>query len=129
MPPFHDLRSDYPLTFASFGSLDMGAFKHRPRAIVSPADSVNCRSLIGGKVGFVSWSLTHSVSSYSSDIPESSVNSHCFSPASRTHLPAQFYSSEPNPLRCVVRTSNWTRTDCVNCNSPAQSWGEQNGNQ
>ena len=43
MPPFQDLRSDYPLTFTSFGCLDMGAFKHRSRAVVSRAD----QSIVG----------------------------------------------------------------------------------
>ena len=61
LPPFHDLRSDYPLTFTSFRWLDMGPFKYRSRAVVSRADSVNCRSLIGGKVRSVSWSLAHAV--------------------------------------------------------------------
>lgn len=61
MPPSHDVHSDYPLIFTSFGYLDIGAFKHRPRAIVSPADPVQ----------------------------DSTINPHCFRPARRTHLPAQ----------------------------------------
>ena len=107
MPPFQDLRSDYPLFFASFGCPDMGAFQYR----------------LGGQVEFVSWFLTHAVPSYSCDFPDSNVNPHCFRPARRIDLSAQFCPSECNPLRRVVRTSNWARTHCVNRDSTAYSAG------
>lgn len=123
MPPFRDLQSDYPLTFTWFRCLDMGAFKHRIRAIVSPADSVSCLLLIGGTVGLVSWFLTHAVPSYSSDVSESSVNPHRFPPASRTHLPAQFCSSERNPFVASFARAVGREQIVFSCDSPRNLWG------
>jgi hypothetical protein len=97
MPPFSDLRSDYPLNLKLFGCLNVDALKRRFRAAVPPSDSVNFHPVIHVEVWFVSWGLAHALPLYSPDVPDCDGNPNRTLPETRAHLTLQYCSPEGNP--------------------------------
>ena len=89
MPPFSDLRSDYPLNSSLCECLFSGVLKHRFVATVLPVPPLRLQSRTGENVWSVSWVLVQAVPSYSRDSPGNNGKPHCILLELRTHLTAQ----------------------------------------
>jgi hypothetical protein len=95
MPPFSDLRSDYPLNFTLFAYLKMDAFKSPFRAMPSPADSANLDSAITDKAWFISSPLALAVQPCSHRIPDADASNPHFTPF---ETPARFAPASCSPV-------------------------------
>jgi hypothetical protein len=111
MPPFSDLRSDYPLNFTLFGCLNVDALKRCFRAAVPPSDSVNFHPVIHVEVWFVSWGLAHALPLYSPDVPDRDGNPNRTLPETRAHLTLQYCSPEAIQQQ-LDRHRRWPQTRC-----------------